>query len=227
MDEPIASGRDSEIFPLSPGVVVKRARAGRSLGYEANAMELARAFSVPTPRVHEVRDEGREIVMDRVDGPTLAQWAAQRPWRLRSAARILADMGDAVHRVPAPSWLRDAGDGGVVLVHLDLHPLNVLMGASGPVLIDFANAARGTAATDDALTWVLLATGNDEPRGLLYDAALRFGRGAFLRSYLAARDRAALRRALPHAAALKQHDANFTDAERRAIAALVARECSA
>jgi aminoglycoside phosphotransferase (APT) family kinase protein len=41
-------------------------------------------------------------------------------------------------------------------VHLDLHPLNVLLSADGPVVIDWANAARGEGLTDVAFTYVLL-----------------------------------------------------------------------
>jgi aminoglycoside phosphotransferase (APT) family kinase protein len=47
------------------------------------------------------------------------------------------------------------GDGDR-LVHLDLHPLNVIVTASGPVVIDWTNAARADALADVAMTIVLL-----------------------------------------------------------------------
>ena len=47
-------------------------------------------------------------------------------------------------------------DDGDRLVHLDLHPLNVIMSPRGPVVIDWANAARGDPLLDVALTYVLL-----------------------------------------------------------------------
>src|SRR5258708_30835577 len=40
---------------------------------------------------------------------------------------------------------------------MDLHPENVLMSARGPVLIDWEGAARGPAAADLALCWVVVA----------------------------------------------------------------------
>jgi aminoglycoside phosphotransferase (APT) family kinase protein len=71
-------------------------------------------------------------------------------------ASLLADLHDQLHKIPAPEWLGQWSDGGDRLVHLDLHPLNVLMSAHGPVVIDWSNAARGEALSDVALTYVLL-----------------------------------------------------------------------
>jgi aminoglycoside phosphotransferase (APT) family kinase protein len=48
-------------------------------------------------------------------------------------------------------------DGGDALVHLDLHPLNVIMHPErGPVVIDWANASRGDGLFDVGVTYVLL-----------------------------------------------------------------------
>jgi aminoglycoside phosphotransferase (APT) family kinase protein len=41
------------------------------------------------------------------------------------------------------------------LVHLDLHPLNVLCTRRGPVVIDWPAAARGAPGVDVALTWAV------------------------------------------------------------------------
>jgi Ser/Thr protein kinase RdoA (MazF antagonist) len=42
------------------------------------------------------------------------------------------------------------------LCHGDFHPGNILMAERGPVIIDWVDAARGSAAADVARTWVLL-----------------------------------------------------------------------
>ena len=47
---------------------------------------------------------------------------------------------------------------GDALVHLDLHPMNVLLGPRGPVIIDWTNASRGAAAFDAGYTYVLMST---------------------------------------------------------------------
>jgi tRNA A-37 threonylcarbamoyl transferase component Bud32 len=217
----IAIGRDAELFDAGPGLLVKRTRAGRSLEYEANVMELVRAFGVPVPKVHDVRADGTEIVMERVDGPVMMEWIERGPWRLDAAARLLGELADTVHGVVAPTWLHDAGDGGDRVLHLDLHPLNVIVSRDGPVLIDWANAARGAAATDDALTWVVLATGTPDHLPAWQQAVAAVFRRLFVRRYVAHRDREATRAALPYAAALRLCDPSLRPAEKIAIEKLV------
>jgi len=163
----IASGRDGDIFELGRGRVLRRARDGRSLEGEARIIEHVRAHGLPVPAVHEVRAGGTEIVMDRIDGPTMLAAITRRPWRLRRHARVLADLHRRLHAIEAPGWLGAAGDGGDQVVHLDLHPLNVLYGSSGPVLIDWTNARRGRAETDLAQTWLLVAAADTSDQGLI------------------------------------------------------------
>jgi tRNA A-37 threonylcarbamoyl transferase component Bud32 len=220
----IAIGRDAELFDAGPGLLVKRTRAGRSLEYEANAMELVRGFGVPVPKVHEVRGDGTEIVMERIDGPTMMEWIERGPWRLDTAARLLGELGDAVHGVLAPSWLHDTGDGGDRVLHLDLHPLNVIVSKRGPVLIDWANAASGEPATDDALTWIVLATGEPDHLPAWQRAVAAAFRRLFVRRYLAHRDRTATRAALPYAAALRLCDPSLRPRETAAIEKLVGED---
>ncbi len=91
----------------------------------------------PVPRVLAVRADG--LVMDRAEGPTMFEDVARRPWRLRHAATVLADLHGRLHSIPAPEELPSVGPGDAVL-HLDLHPLNVILTPRGPVVIDWTNA---------------------------------------------------------------------------------------
>lgn len=43
------------------------------------------------------------------------------------------------------------------IIHLDLHPQNVLLGPTGPVLIDWPNAQEGRPSLDVTLSAVILA----------------------------------------------------------------------
>jgi aminoglycoside phosphotransferase (APT) family kinase protein len=98
------------------------------------------------------------------------------------------------------------------LLHLDLHPANIILSPNGPVLVDWTNARAGEPAFDVALTWVIGAT----------SAGLgRLGR-EFLRCFLSHFEGEELRRALPAAADYRLADANVTDGEREAIRRLVA-----
>jgi hypothetical protein len=108
------------------------------------------------PEVFDV--DGPDLVMEKVDGPTMLADVARRPWRLARHAASLARLHGQVHAVPALDWLpAPFGDGGALL-HLDLHPENVLVSARGPVVIDWGGAARGPAEADVALCWLIVAT---------------------------------------------------------------------
>ncbi len=187
MDPPgrhLASGRDSDIFEYGDGLVLRRSRRGRSMAEEATVMEHARAQGYPVPFVSEVSDDGSAIVMQRVDGPSMADALGRRPWTFARQARLLAHLHLRLHDIAAPTWLRAApGPGGDRLVHLDLHPLNVLLSEHGPVVIDWSNAARGQPAVDVALTWILLAAG-EIPASRVRAALMGRFRALFVRLFL-------------------------------------------
>ena len=103
---------------------------------EARTIAYAREHGYPVPEIHEVRAGGTEIVMERIDGPMMMDVMLRKPWRMRRYARELADLHDRLHVIPAPDWLPDV-DGGDRLVHLDLHPMNVMLTPSGPIVIDW------------------------------------------------------------------------------------------
>ena len=152
----IAKGRDGDIFEFGDGLVLRKTRDGRSIEHEARIMRYAADHGYPVPEVHDVRANGSEIIIQRIDGPLMMEPMAKRPWTIPRYASLLADLHDQLHEIPAPDWLGQSSDGGDRLVHLDLHPLNVLLSAGGPVVIDWSNAARGEALSDVALTYVLL-----------------------------------------------------------------------
>ena len=152
----IASGRDGDIFEFGDGLVLRKTRDGRSIEHEARVMRYAAEQGFPVPEVHDVRANGSEIIMERIDGPLMMEPMTKRPWTIPRYASLLADLHDQLHEIPGPEWLAESTDGGDRLVHLDLHPLNVLLAARGPVVIDWANAARGRALSDVAFTYVLL-----------------------------------------------------------------------
>lgn len=212
----IAEGRDSEIYEHGPGKVVRVARDRRSLVREAEVMSYARSHGYPVPEVHDA-GEGY-LVMDRVDGPTMLDEAF--PLRIGRHAKLLGSLHERLHRIPAPAWLDgEAPLHGDRLLHRDLHPLNVLMTADGPVVIDWSNASRGDPAFDVADTWVLFACA-DPPLNRLEAFLVPIARALFLRAFLGALDREAARRAIPAAVAHRLTDANMTDKEQDRMRAL-------
>jgi aminoglycoside phosphotransferase (APT) family kinase protein len=216
----LASGRDSEIFEHGPGRVLRRARDGRSLADEAAVMRWVADHGFPVPRVFEA--DGPTIVMERVDGPTMIDDLVRHVWRLGDHARVLADLHRRLAEVPAPDWLRPSQFEGTGLLHLDLHPLNVLVTADGPVVIDWANASRGDPSAEVASTWMILATALPDTR--LERVVSMVGRRLFLRGFLGDVDRQAARQWLPAMGVHRKADRNTTVREHALIDRLVARE---
>ncbi|MGQ0825699.1 MAG: phosphotransferase [Actinomycetota bacterium] len=151
----IASGRDGDIFEFGPGRVLRRTKTGRVIEQEARIMTYLAEQGYPVPAIYEVRADGTEIVMERIEGPMMMDTMARRPWTIPKGARVLADLAERLAMIPAPAWLR-RHEPGDTLLHLDLHPMNVMMAPTGPVVIDWPNAAVGDRLTDPALAYVLL-----------------------------------------------------------------------
>ncbi len=165
--EVIARGRDADIYRVDRHRVLRRSREGRRLDEEAAVMVHARAAGFPVPRVDDVSADGTEVLMEFVPGPTMADAMAADPGSVVARSERLAELSADLHTIAAPAWLGPGPvEPGPCLVHLDLHPLNVIESPEGPVVIDWANAARGSARVDAAVSWLLLATGGDGGRGL-------------------------------------------------------------
>jgi aminoglycoside phosphotransferase (APT) family kinase protein len=203
----IAAGRASEVFDLGDGRVLRRFKSGGDPEREALVMRHARAHGYPVPQVLEVTADA--LVLARIEGQTMAEAASAGRQSVEDHAAVLARLHEDLHEVDAPVGLQAVGHGDRLL-HLDLHPANVILSPDGPVVIDWTNARRGEPAFDVALTWVIGATS----QGLG-----RLGR-TFISRFLAHFDRDEVLRALPAAVDFRLADANVSDEERQAILGL-------
>ena len=184
-------GRASSISDLGDGTVL---RIGGRPELEARMMALAATHGIRVPRVHEVRPDA--LVVERIAGRTMGDDLRRRPWRMGRHVDVLARLHERVHRVPLD---------GQWLLHLDLHPENVMLDADGPVLIDWTNARSGDPAQDVALTWLILATSGGLP-GRVMAGRYRSRVGLAL-----------IRDGLAEAKAFRLADPNVTDAERARV----------
>ncbi len=191
------------------------------MALEARVMEYVRSQGFPVPAVEELSDDGLDIVMERVVGADMVGTMSKRPWTISHQGRVLAELHEQLHELTAPDWMIDAPVGqGSRLLHLDLHPLNVMIGRRGPVVIDWARACRGDPAVDVALAWVLMDVGELSP-GRLVGAVLGKARSALVQSFLRSFDLAEVRRRLPEVVAWKAADPHMSAGEQAQMWELV------
>ena len=145
-----------------------------------------------------------------------------QPWRMRTFAKTLARLMHALHELPVPAWLEPRLGDGDRLVHLDLHPDNVMLGARGPVVIDWTNAGRGDPHAEVADVWLVMANAEIPGSGPRV-AVLSAGRRLFLRSFVNEFDRDAVRRRLQIAMEHRFRDPNMTAPERERMKRFVER----
>ncbi len=204
----LASGRAADVYDCGDGTVLRRYRADHDSELEVRAMTWILEQGIRVPRVHHVT--GRDIVMDLIEGPTMLQDLEARPWLLFSHMRTLATIQRELNALAAPDWFptRTGVAPGRCVLHLDLHPMNVLLSPSGPTIIDWTNASKGSAAFDAAVTYVLMSS--FEAQGLRD----RVAQILIVAAFSAARGRRLVRSALGEAARYRLLDKNTTDGER-------------
>jgi aminoglycoside phosphotransferase (APT) family kinase protein len=163
----IGTGRAADVYDLGDGRVLRRYRddRGGSVTREAMAMQHLRSAGAPVPQVFSA--EGRDMVIERLAGPTMLQAIERAPWRARAFGRELLDVHRRIHVVPAGDVdLPRLGQGDAVL-HLDLHPGNVMLTDAGPIVIDWSNVVIGPPQADVMNTWMLVATSSPDDVPLL------------------------------------------------------------
>lgn len=148
--EPFAFGRDADIYAIDDEWVLRRYRNGYPVRDEGDFMRWVAKYDYPVPAVRDI--DGPDMVIQRLNGPTLADAAIAGDFTAAELGQIHADLHRRLQAIPAPS-----GTPGLVVVHGDLHPLNVIATADGPVVIDWRNAIEDTAEFDVATTAIIFA----------------------------------------------------------------------
>lgn len=219
-DEPgpiLAAGETVDVYALDEHHVLRRYRSGRDASPEVELLRHVVAHGFPAPAVHQA--SGPDLVMERLHGPTLLQALAAGEVPIADAAAILTDLHSRLHAITPPDgWAPDEPDSwplvisGPVIVHLDLHPGNVILTEDhGPALVDWTNARTGTAQLDVSLTALIIAEVAVDAGGV-YSQAAR----ALLAAFLHATDVDPLT-ALDTAAALRAEDPSLVPGERELV----------
>jgi aminoglycoside phosphotransferase (APT) family kinase protein len=209
----LASGRDADIFEFGPDLVLRRSRAGRSLEPEARVMEYLRVHGYPVPAVEELTDNQTSLIMERIHGPSMVDYLSRHPWMILRQGHVLAALHHQLHEVPPPDYLPVVPVGqGDAFLHMDLHPLNVMMGPNGPVVIDWTNAGRGDPSVDVALAYLLMSSGQI-PTNRLEGLVVGVGRRVLTRSFLSQFDRESIEGRMRESAEWKAQDKNMSAQE--------------
>lgn len=158
--ELLARGRDADVFALDARRVLRRCRIYPPSQTEIRMMRHLVDSGYPLPRLLDI--SGLDMVLERVDGPTML--TAFQTRGVAGQGRVLAALHNRLHAIRVPQWA-DASPTDRIL-HLDLHPDNVILAEAGPVVIDWSNVSLGPPALDVADSLILLRTGqvqDDEP----------------------------------------------------------------
>ena len=177
-------------------------------------MRHARAHGYPVPEVLDA--SGRDLVLRRLEGPTMQQDLERDRDGFERNVRLLAALHERLHEISGPDRIASLGPGRTLL-HLDLHPNNVILTADGPFVIDWANARLGHWADDVAQTIAIVWSALADPAFSGREAIV----AAFVETFVASFDRDVVRAHLPAAVARRVADPNVTDAERKLVRAQI------
>ncbi len=216
----IARGRAADVFAHGDGLVLRRYRSPAFLLYEAAVMQWVGEQGYPVP--HVVSIHGTDLVMERLDGPTMLKDFSNHPWRIFGHTVAQARLLKQLHEIPPPDWLTPKQGGGDVIVHLDLHPDNIMLTSRGPVVIDWSNAGRGDPNAEVADLWLIGACA-DVPGGRFDRFIASIGRRLYVQRLLSQFDRDAVRARLRVAYEFRSRDRNMSEIELERMRRLVER----
>jgi tRNA A-37 threonylcarbamoyl transferase component Bud32 len=123
-------------------------------------MRHARASGYPVPEIYDV--SGPDLVLERLHGPTMQETLERDRTQFERQVRLLGALHERLHAISGPAELEHVGP-GETLLHLDLHPANVILTEGGPFVIDWANARLGHWADDVAQTVVVVWSALGDP----------------------------------------------------------------
>ncbi|MFE5238609.1 MULTISPECIES: phosphotransferase [unclassified Streptomyces] len=208
----LGSGRTADVYAVDGTWVLRRYRDDIDTTGELAVMSYLSASGFPVPRIGPPVKAARrtDLVMQRLTGPTLADALTEGTVTVAEGADLLARLLRELHAIPA----RLSQDPDDRIVHLDLHPENVILAAEGAMVIDWLTASEGPPALDRAMSSLILAQ---------VSLALSSASGAQVRDLLAALlsefadDGGVPAASLDRVTALRAADPGLTERERAVL----------
>jgi aminoglycoside phosphotransferase (APT) family kinase protein len=182
---PITGGADTAIWRIEQAgqcfaLRVFRPEQTAMARREVSVMEMAIASGLPVPAIHAsgIWQDRPALLLTWMPGTPLMHELTARPWQSWSLGVALGRAQAAIHAIPVPpgdlsqprSWvdwaqpdnalrhlLLERASGRHVFLHLDLHPMNVLVqGRRVTAVLDWPNARPGDPRADLARTASIL-----------------------------------------------------------------------
>ncbi|MEW2176970.1 phosphotransferase [Streptomyces sp. NPDC005406] len=159
----LGSGRSADVYELDEQWVLRRYRDGLDATRELPVMSYLSASGYPVPRIGPQPPSAGpgDLVLQRLTGPTMLESLLSGDIDSVEGSAVLARLLAELHTVPA----RLSPDPEDRILHLDLHPDNVMLTADGPVVIDWSNTEEGPPALDRAMSALILAQVAVDPAG--------------------------------------------------------------
>lgn len=182
---PVTGGADTRIWRVTRSdgefaLRLLRANQQTAVVRERAAMAAAHKAGLPVPRVRAAGEVAGQpvLLIDWLVGETLMQAIHEAPLRAWRLGHAFGQMQARIHQIPAPpeiargdhAWiewaapdpalatlLHETASGKAALLHLDYHPLNVLVhGGMISGVLDWTNADVGDPRADVARTGAIL-----------------------------------------------------------------------
>ena len=143
------------MYELDGSWVPRRYRDRSDTTEELAVMSYVRAFGYPVPRIGPPADGARptDLVLQRLTGPTMSEALLAGTLGAAEGGVLLARLLRELHAIPP----RVSADPQDCILHLDLHPENVMLTDRGRVVIDWSTATEGPPGLDRAMSALTLA----------------------------------------------------------------------
>jgi len=206
----LGAGRTCDVYDVGQGRVLRRYRLPRDVEAEAAIMRYLAEAGVPVPHVYDA--DGPDLIMERLSGRDMLAELGRKPWLVRPYGRLLARLHNQLHEIQAPPGLQTAFAPGDRMLHLDLHPANVMLTGRGPVVIDWSGVRAGAAGADVAMAYLIMASSDVDLIPVALRPVVGRLRASLLRQFLAeAHDNP--KPYIASAAAARMRDPNVRPAE--------------
>ncbi|MFG6196436.1 phosphotransferase [Nonomuraea sp. JJY05] len=151
--ELLGSGRTADVYAIDDERVLRRYRIPIDARREAAVIAHVAGHGYPVPDLYPGARAATDLVMGRLPGPTMLRAMLDGEITAEEAGGTVARLLRRLHEIPALA----SADPGDRVLHLDLHPDNVMLTPRGPVVIDWCNSQDGPPGLDCAMSAVIFA----------------------------------------------------------------------